>query len=397
MNDFYRAILFIGLAATWESSFTQCTINTLDSTVGFTPGSPGVVKPGVPYAQTAEVYVPATYNVYTVDSLHIDSITGMPAGITYVLNPASGSVIGGSQGAICYSGTTNDSVGLYPLTFYGNIYTNNGPIPFSYLVTLVPSFGYKFRVETTPVAAFMVDSPICTIADSVKFTDLTGGYPTGWAWTFQGGSPATSTHQYPIVYYDSAGTYTVKLIARNSIAHDTLTQTIRVNPSVSASVSVTPATTDTSLNGSASVTVLTGTSPYVYLWSNNATTDSISNVAEGAYVVVITDAKGCQYTNDTVNIPYLDTVVNSIVQLSNNQQLKIYPNPATDVLNLVWPQKSNAEISVIDMQGNLIRSYTSNGVTSNVYDVHDLASGTYLIRITDNTNSRQQSLLFSKL
>jgi hypothetical protein len=85
------------------------------------------------------------------------------------------------------------------------------------------------------------------------------------------------------------------------------------------------------------------------------------------------------------------------VQLSNNQQLKIYPNPATDVLNLVWPQKSNAEISVIDMQGNLIRSYTSNGVTSNVYDVHDLASGTYLIRITGNTNSRQQSLLFSKL
>ena len=393
MTKLLRAAFIITLLLGWGSSFAQCNINTADSVVGFSPGSPAVVQPGLAYSQTAEVYVPKVYGSYTVDSLHIDSISGMPSGFTYVLNPASGTVMGGTQGVICYSGTTYDTVGPYPLTFYGDIYTNGGAIPFSYLVTLAPSFGYKFRVETHPIAAFMVDSPVCSISDSVKFVDLTGGYPTGWAWTFTGGSPATSNHQFPVVYYDSAGTYNVRLIARNGIAHDTLNQTITVYPSLSGTVAITPATSDSSLTGSATVTTTGGTPPLAFTWSNGATTESITNVVEGAYQVGITDAKGCQYINDSVNI----TFVNGILQLSNGQQLKIYPNPATDVLNLDWCQESNAEISIIDLKGDVIRTFISNGVTANVYDIHDLAAGTYVIRVNDKSSNTSQAVLFSKL
>jgi len=393
MKNFLRAILIAAFACGSQFSFGQCTIDTTNTHTGFTPATPAVVKPGVAYAQTVQVHVPATYSPYTVDSLHIDSITGMPSGITYVFNPASGTVLGGQDGAICYSGVTNDSVGPYPLTFYGFAYTSGGAIPFSYLVTLSPSFGYKFRVETAPVAAFTVDSPVCTIVDSVTFKDLTGGYPTGWAWTFQGGSPATSTHQYPVVYYDSAGTYTVTLAARNGISSDTITQTVTVNPSVSATVSTTPATSAAPSSGTAAIAVSGGTPPFSFYWSNGATTDSVSNLAQGGYLVTVTDAKGCQYVNASVNISF----INGVLQLSNTQQVKIYPNPATDVLNLSWSEKSNAAIAIIDINGNTIRSFTSNGVNNNVYDVHDLAAGTYLIRITDKTSNKEQSVLFSKL
>ena len=396
MKKISSAVCFLLFIAVWSTSSAQCNIDTTNRNVGFTPGTPAVVMPGVAYSQVAQVYVPPTYAVsggfsYTVDSLHIDSLTGMPSGITYVLNPASGTVLGGANGAICYSGTTNDTVGPYPLTFYGDIFTNAGPIPFSYLVTLAPSFGYKFRVETAPAASFSVDSPLCS-SDTIKFIDHTTGYPTRWSWFFTGGTPATSTQQFPSVVYDSAGTYQVKFVGRNSISSDTIIQSVTVYPGVTGSVSTLPATGTNAANGSATVTAGGGTPPYSYFWSNSATGGSIVNVIAGIYGLSVTDAKGCQYINDTINI----TFVGGILDLNANQQVKIYPNPATDVLNLAWSQKANAEVSVVDLNGNVVNTFMANVEMQSFCNVHNLAPGNYILRITDKVSNQQRSMLFSK-
>lgn len=394
MKNLLRPVFVIVLLVGWHAVFCQCIINSADTTTGFTPNSPAIIMPGVPYSQTVQVYVPATYNVYTVDSLHIDSLTGQPSGISYVLNPASGTVPGGSGGAICFTGTTNDTVGPYPLTFYGLAYTNGGPIPFSYLTTLDPNFGYKFRIETAPAAIFTVDSPLCSNLDTVKFVDHTTGYPTHWKWTFTGGTPATSTRQFPAVVYASAGTYPVKFVAGNSISNDTIYDTITVNPSVYVDVAARPAIGDSSAsNGSAIAIPNGGTPPFNYAWSNGAYGDTMMNVTSGIYMLTTTDAKGCMYTNDSVVIAF---VFDGVVQLSAKQQVKIYPNPVSDAINLVWPQPSNAEIAVIDLNGNVVRKFISGGLTGNTYDIHGLASGAYIIRITDKTSNQQQSVLFSK-
>ncbi|GAB3695981.1 hypothetical protein GCM10027592_18440 [Spirosoma flavus] len=50
---------------------------------------------------------------------------------------------------------------------------------------------------------------------SIQFTNLTSGADT-YQWTFQGGTPATSTDKIPpAVKYTTSGTYTVKLVASN--------------------------------------------------------------------------------------------------------------------------------------------------------------------------------------
>lgn len=44
--------------------------------------------------------------------------------------------------------------------------------------------------------------------EEVQFYDCSeGGKPTSWQWTFEGGTPSTSTEQHPTVTYTTGGTY----------------------------------------------------------------------------------------------------------------------------------------------------------------------------------------------
>ena len=55
---------------------------------------------------------------------------------------------------------------------------------------------------------------------SVTYTDLSSdnGGPaiTQWAWTFEGGTPATSSAQNPVVQYNTQGTYDTSLTVTNA-------------------------------------------------------------------------------------------------------------------------------------------------------------------------------------
>ncbi|MFY0605102.1 MAG: PKD domain-containing protein [Cyclobacteriaceae bacterium] len=91
-----------------------------------------------------------------------------------------------------------------------------------YDVTLVATGpgGENTKTETdyvkvsakAPVAAFSGDPLTLDAGGTVTFTDASTD-ATSWAWTFEGGEPATSTEQNPTVTYATAGTYDVTLVA----------------------------------------------------------------------------------------------------------------------------------------------------------------------------------------
>lgn len=75
-----------------------------------------------------------------------------------------------------------------------------------------------------PVAAFSADQRLGCHELTVTFSDNTINGPTAWAWTFQGGTPATSTEKNPVVTFNGSGTFTVTLKSINSAGESTYQQ-----------------------------------------------------------------------------------------------------------------------------------------------------------------------------
>lgn len=93
-----------------------------------------------------------------------------------------------------------------------------------------------------------------------------------------------------------AGTYTVKITDAKGC---TATQSFIVTePAVLTAnqTTLTHVSCNGSADGLATVNVTGGTAPYTYLWSNNQTGTTISNLAGGTYTVTITDAHNCNAT-----------------------------------------------------------------------------------------------------
>ncbi|MDV7391646.1 PKD domain-containing protein, partial [Arthrospira platensis SPKY1] len=71
-------------------------------------------------------------------------------------------------------------------------------------------------------AALQAETDSLTAGCNISFTDLTLGTPYTWLWTFEGGSPATSTEQHPQnITYPNEGVFSVTLTVENPLGSDT--------------------------------------------------------------------------------------------------------------------------------------------------------------------------------
>lgn len=71
---------------------------------------------------------------------------------------------------------------------------------------------------------FTVDKNTINEKETVLFSDLSEGEPTAWAWTFEGGTPATSKEKNPIITYNTKGVFSVTLKASNDQGSSTKTK-----------------------------------------------------------------------------------------------------------------------------------------------------------------------------
>ena len=78
--------------------------------------------------------------------------------------------------------------------------------------------------SSIPVANFSANSTSILVGESISFTDNSSNSPTSWSWTFEGGSPSSSTSQNPTVTYNTEGSYDVTLTVSNADGSDSETK-----------------------------------------------------------------------------------------------------------------------------------------------------------------------------
>ena len=122
MNKSFLAFIICLITSAFAYS-QPCNINSsvVSSGLMYPPAdSLPCVEQGSAYNSSIQINMPSIFHgILTLDSLFIDSIAGLPAGITWGSNPSSPFVLyGDSSGCIAFSGNTIDSSGNYPLTFY---------------------------------------------------------------------------------------------------------------------------------------------------------------------------------------------------------------------------------------------------------------------------------------
>lgn len=195
---------------------------------------------------------------------------------------------GGSGGGYTYLWNTS----LFPQTTQTAINLPAG----TYTVTV------SCGTETAMASVIINDLP----GPSVSITGVTNttcGNANGstTATAFGGNSPYNFTwsnsQSGPTLINVMAGTYTVTVTDANAcIAINTLTITDAPGPTVSIT-NISSASCGVA-NGSATLGVNGGTPPYSYNWNSNPPefTQTLANVAAGAYCVSVTDANGCLAT-----------------------------------------------------------------------------------------------------
>ena len=148
-------------------------------------------------------------------------------------------------------------------------------------------------------------------------------------------------------------------------------------------VTTTTATTNVSCNGmldgTATVTVVTGTSPYSYLWSNGDTTTLADSLAAGTYYVTVTDVVG-EVGNDTVVITEPAMLVATVVADSN--------------VSCFGMSDGGASVSAVGGTTPFTFVWSNAATTASVTG---LMAGTYYVTVSDANNcSTNDSVMISE-
>ena len=232
----------------------------------------------------------------------------------------------------------------------------------SYTVTVTGANGCSTTATTTV-------SSTGSLSISPSATATTCGFSNGSA------SVSVSTGTGPFTYNWSNGltTATVSNLAAGSYPV-TVSSSGGCSATASAVVSSSTGITLSSFggrsgcisSGTASVSVLTGTGPFTYTWSNSATTANVASLAPGNYSVTVTGAAGCSASA-------------SVTVLSTGTGVTLSSSFTASTCS-----GNTGSASVTATAGDSPFTYIwSNGATTS--GITNVAGGTYTVTVTGST------------
>lgn len=248
-------------------------------------------------------------------------------------------------------------------------------------VALVPCQTYHFKMAIADANDYILDSGVfidylqCSNVISVATSSTAAtcsncnGTATAsvsnnlsgvsYSWSPSGGNSSTASNLCP-------GTYTVTIDdAYSCIPAVSQSVVVGATGSMSSSISAQNVSCPGGSNGSATVTIGTGTAPYSFSWSNGQTTQTAVNLAAGTYTCTVTDAAGCQ------NVQTISVTQPSALSASNSQT------------NVSCAGGSNGSASAFVSGGNGGYAYSWSPYGGGGSTASGLSAGTFTCTITD--------------
>jgi hypothetical protein len=210
----------------------------------------------------------------------------------------------------------------------------------------------------TPAAAV---APLTCLGGEIRLVG-SGGATYQWA----GPSSFTSTLENPVITNATAlhsGTYTVTVTNQNGCT-SSASVSVTVHPTPSAVATPSNASQCGLDNGGVTLIVSGGTLPYSFVWSTGDFSQNITNISNGAYLVTVTDLRGCT------------TTATAIV---NNSAGLIVTVAKTNV-SCFGGSNGSANITISGGSGPFDFQWSNGATTQNVTG---LMPGIYQVTVTD--------------
>ena len=239
---------------------------------------------------------------------------------------------------------------------------------------------YPYFEMCTPAiaASFSSDISEVCVEGVVQFDDLSVGDITSWAWTFEGGDPATSSEQNPMVTYNTTGTWDVSLTVSGGTGSDTysIEDYMDVFDLPVVTLEAFPV-----IGYDWEPFELTGGMPEGGDYSGPGIEGNIFDPVAaglGTHTIIYSyiNENGCddfaQQELEVVSFVGINELGKEIVYIS--------PNPASEVVNI----KSALQIIHLDVfnhSGQLVYNADASSTTYNL-SVGSFESGLYLFRVT---------------
>jgi hypothetical protein len=141
-------------------------------------------------------------------------------------------------------------------------------------------------------------------------------------------------------------------------------------------------------NGSVKLTADAGFA--TYLWSDGSVGQVINVNQNGIYTVTVTDEFGCEGSSfiNVYTVGTQDVIV---------EQMDIYPNPAQDQLNIVWPESwvGSARAALYDMQGRELTSINASQPMQTLA-LDGIAAGHYILQVQSPEGVGKMAVVVTK-
>lgn len=276
------------------------------------------------------------------------------------------------------------STGTYLLKVIGTNNCGSDTLEYSLVVALLPTAGFNYNLDHGCAPLEVQFTNTSTSASSVF-------------WTFEGGIPAFSTSNNPVVTFTVGGYYDIQLIAYSSTGNDTLNRqsliSVDAGPSVNFNYSINGPTVDFSSLCSADAEE--------FFWDfGDGTISEEKNpkhtyTTNGNYTVTLFANNDCGQQSRSKSV-LMSTVKSN--ELALNKMI-IYPNPNRGEFDLEFDamEEGNYNFRVYNSTGMVVSDRNIILVTgSNKIDfmLNEIPQGLYLLRISKDSRSFQT--LFSK-